>query len=78
MMKDDFSRVSADQHRLITAHKIFNPHKKCKIWILAPLMSGDSHVGKDKAWGAGNLLLLQAITFLEIDTVSEFNATPKH
>lgn len=41
-------------------------------------MSGDSHAAKDKAWDARNLLLLQTVTFLEIDTVSEFNGTPKH
>lgn len=34
------------------------------------------HVGKDE--DARNLLLLKAITFVDIDTVSEFGATPKH
>lgn len=43
-----------------------------------PDVRGDSHVDKDKAWDAGNLLLSKAITFVDIDTASEFNATPKH
>lgn len=34
------------------------------------------HVGKDE--DARNLLLLKAITFVDIDTVSEFGVTPKH
>lgn len=36
------------------------------------------HVGKDKAQEAGNLLLLKAINFVDIDTISEFSVTPKH
>lgn len=31
------------------------------------------HVGKDKAQDDGNLLLLKAVTFVDIDIVSEFN-----
>lgn len=35
------------------------------------------HVGKNKAQDAGNLLLLKAITLLDIGTVSEFSVIPK-